>query len=100
MNNWLKREEIELKRKSFLNNIDPYVDYIDSLSQYEAAKARNMELSNLVSFCKGLLSELDSLSEKLAALGFNGDIEYSRGYFRIKVNGVYKYRRCGISYKN
>ena len=100
MNEWLKREEIELIKKGFLNNIDPYIDYIDSLSQYEAAKEKNREYSNLVSFCKDIIADLDRLSKELSSIGYTGDIEYCKGYFRIKVNGVYKYRKCNVSYKS
>ncbi len=40
MKDWLVREDIEKQKKEYVKNIDPYIGYIESLSQYEATKER------------------------------------------------------------
>lgn len=99
MKDWLVREDIEKQKKEYLKNIDPYIDYIESLSQYEAAKERNRNFSKLASFCDELLSNLDSVVSSLKDKGLDTCVEYRKGYFRILFNGRYLYRKCDILYK-
>jgi len=100
MKDWLVREDIEKKKAEYLRSIDPYIDYIEDSSQYNAAKRWNSKFSDLVSFCNELLDNLDFLAFCLEEDGLNTKVEYRKGYFRIFLNGRYFYRKCDVVFKN
>lgn len=100
MSNWLVREDLEKMRRGFLDSIDPYTDYIESYSQMKQAKKRNTKYSNLASFCRELLVNYDEVLSELKSNNIDTKLEYCKGYFRICINGVYKYKKCNVVYKD
>ncbi|MGV3076451.1 hypothetical protein ACEE21_15340 [Clostridium baratii] len=100
MREWLSMEDIEKKRLNYLKSIDPYVEYIESLAQYRLAVKRNKQLSDLVSYCSNLIEDMGKAEGELKVKGFEGKVEYSKGYFRTIINGVYRYKKSSVVYSN
>lgn len=100
MKEWLSRKDIEERREMYLGCIDQYTEYIESYSQYEQAIKSNKKYSKLASFCSSLLDDLDKTESELKVKGLEGKVEYSKGYFRTIINGVYKYKKSSVVYKN
>lgn len=100
MREWLSKEDLENKRQDYLKGIDPYTEYIESLAQYKSAVKRNEKLSNLASYCNNLIQGMEKAENELKVKGFEGKVEYSKGYFRTIINGVYRYKKSGVVCKN
>lgn len=97
MRKWLSRVDIEAKRNSFLDNIDPYCDYIEDGTQYRRACKLNERYSKLAKFCGDILINLEKVESELKVKGFEGKVEYCMGYFRTIINGVYRYKKVNIT---
>lgn len=98
MKGWFSKEDILKEKNEYLDAIDTYTEYIDSAKQYEYACRRNNRLSKLASFCDDLVKAIDNIELELKSKGFNGKIEYRKGYFRLYYNGRYLYRKCNVVY--
>ena len=93
---WLSGKELEKMKEDYSNLIDEYVDYIENYRQYKEAQRRNDYYSKMIKFTNDILTEMEIIIEELRKEEYFKDItelKYSKGYFRIKVNGIYKYRK-------
>ena len=100
---WLTKKEIEEMRDNYTSLIDEYVNYIDNYRQYKEAQKRNAYYNSIIVYCDDILIEYSMIIEALRQEEYFKDIEaleYSKGYWRIKIYNKYKYMKSQyIKYK-
>lgn len=97
--NWMVREDLVRLKQNYYNSIDFSIDYIDNKYEYERALFYNGKYASIVGYCHDLIQEYDNILRELKNRSIQATLEYSKGYFRVCVDGCYRYKRVNSIYK-
>lgn len=93
MNEWLTLKDVKKRKENYANAIDRYTEYIDNYNEMQRAIAQNKRLYKSIDFCNKIIEEMTMIIKELNDSNIITELQYSKGNYRILINGKYLYRK-------